>query len=151
MAVCPGARHLGRRASALAGFAAAQLGQVVALLVAASNAHELLFQIVEGSSRMFDIVSALKSYSFLDRAPVQEVDVLRGIEDTVLIMRTKIGDISVVRSFAEIPLIPAYGSELNQVWTNLIDNAVDAIREGGVARSRSVARGQRLGDRRSRR
>ena len=80
---------------------------------------------------MFDIVSALKSYSFLDRAPVQEVDVLRGIEDTLLIMRTKIGDISVVRSFAEIPLIPAYGSELNQVWTNLIDNAADAIREGG--------------------
>ena len=70
---------------------------MVALLVAASNAHELLFQIVEGSSRMFDIVSALKSYSFLDRALVQRWTCFAGIEDTLLIMRTKIGDISVVR------------------------------------------------------
>ena len=76
-------------------------------------------------------MSALKSYSFLDRAPVQEVDIVRGIEDTLLIMRTKIGDIKVVREFADMPNIPAYGSELNQVWTNLIDNAVDAIDEGG--------------------
>lgn len=108
-------------------FAADQLTRVVALLVAGSNAHELLFQIVEGSTRVFEIVKALKSYSFLDQAPVQEVDVVRGIEDTLLIMRTKIGDIAISRGYAEIPRIPAYGSELNQVWTNLIDNAVDAI------------------------
>jgi len=117
--------------SNLGGFDIGRLDAVVALLVAAGNAHELLFQIVEGSSRVFDIVSALKSYSFLDRAPVQEVDVVRGIEDTLLIMRPKIGDIAVVRDLGDIPRIPAYGSELNQVWTNLIDNAVDAIRYGG--------------------
>ncbi len=116
---------------ALAGVSDVDLADLVALLVAAGNAHELLFQIVEGSRRVFEIVSALKSYSFLDRAPVQAVDVMRGIEDTFLIMRTKIGDIAVRREYGEVPTIPAYGSELNQVWTNLIDNAVDAIREGG--------------------
>jgi signal transduction histidine kinase len=117
--------------ASLAHLDGADVREVVALLVAAGNAHELLFQIVEGSRRVFEIVSALKSYSFLDRAPVQQVDVVRGIEDTLLIMRPKIGDIAVVRQFDEVPAIPAYGSELNQVWTNLIDNAVDAIHEGG--------------------
>ena len=121
-------------ATALGGLDGVDLGEVVALLVAAGTAHELLFQIVEGSRRVFEIVSALKSYSFLDRAPVQEVDVAKGIQDTLLIMRTKIGDITVVREFADVPLLPAYGSELNQVWTNLIDNAVDAIRDGGGSR-----------------
>ena len=116
--------------NALAAAEGAALADVVALLVAAGNAHELLFQIVEGSRRVFEIVSALKSYSFLDRAPVQQVDIMRGVEDTLLIMRTKIGDINVVRDYGDIPNIPAYGSELNQVWTNLIDNAVDAIRSG---------------------
>jgi signal transduction histidine kinase len=117
--------------TALATAPDAELADVVALLVAAGNAHDLLFQVVEGSRRVFEIVSALKSYSFLDRAPVQQVDLVRGIEDTLLIMHTKIGDIAVMRQFEAIPEIPAYGSELNQVWTNLIDNAVDAIRTGG--------------------
>jgi signal transduction histidine kinase len=117
--------------AALAAIDAATLPAAVALLVTAGTAHELLFQIVEGSKRVFEIVSALKSYSFLDRAPVQQVDVERGIADTLLIMRTKIGDLAVTREFAGVPTISAYGSELNQVWTNLIDNAVDAIRDGG--------------------
>ena len=117
--------------ASLAALTGVSTADAVALLVTAGTAHELLFQIVEGSRRVFEIVSALKSYSFLDRAPVQEVDIVRGIEDTLLIMRTKIGDIKVVREFADMPNIPAYGSELNQVWTNLIDNAVDAIDEGG--------------------
>ncbi len=121
----------GVTADALAAVQVTDLAPVVALLVAAGNAHELLFQIVEGSGRMFQIVSALKSYSYLDRAPVQQVDILRGIEDTLLIMRTKIGDITITREYGEVPEIPAYGSELNQVWTNLIDNAVYAIKEAG--------------------
>ncbi len=118
-------------AAALAAIDDADLPGAIALLVTSGTAHELLFQIVEGSKRVFEIVSALKSYSFLDRAPVQEVDVARGIQDTLLIMRPKIGDITVVREFEDVPPLPAYGSELNQVWTNLIDNAVDAIHEGG--------------------
>ena len=110
----------------------ADLRAVVKLLVASGNAHELTFQVAEGSRRVSEIVLAMKSYTFLDQAPVQQVDVMRGIENTLLIMRTKIGDIKIMREYgAEVPAIPAYGSELNQVWTNLIDNAVDAIREGG--------------------
>jgi signal transduction histidine kinase len=121
----------GVTADALAGAAGADLGEVVALLVAAGNAHDLLFQITEGSRRVFEIVSALKSYSFLDRAPVQQVDVVRGIEDTLMIMKSKLRDLTITRQYRPIPEIPAYGSELNQVWTNLIDNAAYAISEGG--------------------
>lgn len=121
----------GVTADALTAVEGADLKDVVALLVAAGNAHDLLFQIVEGSRRVFEIVSAMKSYSYLDRAPVQQVDVMRGIEDTLLIMRTKIGDIKIRREYGEVPAFPAYGSELNQVWTNLIDNAVYAVNEGG--------------------
>ncbi|MBI5157988.1 MAG: cyclic nucleotide-binding domain-containing protein [Acidimicrobiia bacterium] len=117
--------------AALASVDGVDLSAAIELLVTSGTAHELLFQIVEGSKRVFEIVSALKSYSFLDRAPVQEVDIERGIADTLLIMRTKIGDLRVTQEFGGVPPISAYGSELNQVWTNLIDNAVDAIRDGG--------------------
>jgi signal transduction histidine kinase len=60
------------------------------------------------------------------------VDVAKGLEDTLLILKSELGDIEVIREYAEdLPSIEAFGSELNQVWTNLIDNAADAINEGG--------------------
>ncbi len=90
----------------------------------------LLAEVTEGSKRPSALVGALKSYSFLDQAPVQEVDVVKGIEDTLLILRSKTKDITIVKDFApDLPVIVAYGSQLNQVWTNLIDNAADAIGE----------------------
>jgi signal transduction histidine kinase len=90
----------------------------------------LLDEVAEGSRRLSELVGALKSYSFLDQAPVQEVDVIKGIEDTMLILRSKTGDITIATEFApDLPTIVAYGSQLNQVWTNLIDNAADAIHE----------------------
>lgn len=80
-----------------------------------------------GAERLSAIVGALKGYSHLDQAPVQEVDVRRGLTDTLVIMKSKLGDIEVVSDFEDVPEITAYGSELNQVWTNLIDNAADAV------------------------
>jgi signal transduction histidine kinase len=99
---------------------------------AAHATHALLDEVEEGAGRLSDIVGALKSYSYLDEAPVQEVDVAKGLEDTLLILKSELGDIEVIREYAEdLPSIEAFGSELNQVWTNLIDNAADAINEGG--------------------
>jgi signal transduction histidine kinase len=93
----------------------------------------LLDEVAEGSRRLSELVGALKSYSFLDQAPVQEVDITKGIEDTLLILRSKTSDISITTDFApDLPTIVAYGSQLNQVWTNLIDNAADAIHEVGI-------------------
>lgn len=123
------------RAEELAGdLSAEQLGPVINWLSALYDVHSLLAEISQGAGRLSEIVKALKSYSYLDQAPVQQVDVHRGLEDTLLILRTKLqsqqdGDgITVRREYAEdLPLIQGYGSELNQVWTNLIDNAADAL------------------------
>ena len=95
-----------------------------------SGAALLVAEIAEGAKRISEIVKALKSYSYLDRAPTQQVDLRRGIEDTLLILRHKLKGIEVVQEWDDgLPLIDAFASELNQVWTNLIDNAADAVGE----------------------
>ncbi len=102
----------------------------ISFVAASASLSALLGEVTEGSRRLSELVGALKSYSFLDQAPVQEVDVIRGIEDTLLILRSKTKDIAVTTEYADdLPDIVAYGSQLNQVWTNLIDNAADAIGE----------------------
>lgn len=108
---------------------------VRAVEVAASDAEAaaLLAEVAEGARRLSELVNALKSYSFLDQAPVQEVDVTKGIDDTLLILRSKMKGITIERDYApNVPTIVAYGSQLNQVWTNLLDNAADAINETGT-------------------
>ncbi|MFQ5408766.1 MAG: CoA-binding protein [Anaerolineales bacterium] len=114
-------------------FAVGQLAAVVEWLSAIFQMHNLAAEIGQGAARISDIVKALKTYSYLDQAPVQEVDIHEGIDNTLVILRSKLKDgISVRREYdAELPRIYAYGSELNQVWTNLIDNAVDALEGQG--------------------
>jgi signal transduction histidine kinase len=98
-----------------------------------AEVEALLEEIGEGARRLAELVGALKSYSFLDQAPVQDVDVTKGIEDTLLILKSKTSGIDVDRRYEPgLPHITAYGSQLNQVWTNLIDNASDAIHEAGI-------------------
>ena len=85
---------------------------------------------VEGSTgRISELVRAMKEYTFMDRAPAQEVDVHEGIESTLVILGHKLrGNVEVVREYdPALPRVPAHGGELNQVWTNLIDNALDAM------------------------
>lgn len=104
-----------------------------------SEVDALLTEIGEGAHRLADLVGALKSYSFLDQAPVQDVDVTRGIEDTLLILKSKTSGIEIDRRYEPgLPHITAYGSQLNQVWTNLIDNASDAIHEADKENGRIV-------------
>lgn len=91
--------------------------------------YSLLNEIGQGAARISEIVNALKSYVYLDQAPVQDVNIVEGLENTLVILRHKLKEgVEVRREYSEnLPRIQAYGSELNQVWTNIIDNAIDAM------------------------
>ena len=105
------------------------LPAVVRWLASGLTVQTLVSELITGSERISEIVKAVKSYSYLDQAPVQPIDVREGLEDTLVIMRHKLKHgIEVERDFApDLPRVDAFGSELNQVWTNIIDNAVDAM------------------------
>jgi signal transduction histidine kinase len=96
--------------------------------------YSLVDEINLGAGRISEVVKALKTYTHMDQAPVQSVDVREGLENTLIILHSKLkSGVTVVRDYAEdLPLIEAYPSELNQVWTNLIDNAIDAMRGEGT-------------------
>jgi len=88
----------------------------------------LVDEVRRGAERISVLVQAVKDYSFMDRGAVQEVDVREGLESTLMMLRHKLGDIAIARDYdPDLPPIAGHGSELNQVWTNLIDNAIDAM------------------------
>ena len=93
----------------------------------------LLNEVQETTSRLSQIVKAMKAYTYLDQAPLLEVDVHEGLENTLVIMQHKLKQgVTVKREYKkDLPRIQAYASELNQVWTNIIDNAVDAMEGNG--------------------
>lgn len=114
--------------------AAEPLAVVIDWLACRAEADTLLEEIREGVGRISELVRALKSYAYLDQAPVQSVDIHEGLENTLVILRGKLqGGVEVRRDYArDLPAIEGYGSELNQVWTNLIDNAIDAMDGKGL-------------------
>lgn len=107
------------------------------------SAGALLAEIKESSRRVSALVAAVKSYSQMDRASMQRINVTEGLESTLLMLGHKMGDgITVERDYAPgIPPIEAYAGELNQVWTNLIDNAVDAMDGRGTLHVSARAEG----------
>jgi signal transduction histidine kinase len=106
----------------------------------------LLSEIKESTGRVSDLVSTMKSYSQLDRAPLQDIDVTEGIDSTLVILGEKLQDgITVVRDYADdVPRIEAIPGELNQVWTNLIDNAIDAMEGQGTLRASTRIDGEHV-------
>ena len=110
-----------------------QLVPVLNWLGAAYAVQNILMEIDLSAKRVSAIVKALKSYTYLDQAPIQSIDIRTGIEDTLLILGSKLRPgVSVTREYSDdLPNIQAYGSELNQVWTNIIDNAIDAMEGKG--------------------
>jgi signal transduction histidine kinase len=100
-------------------------------LEAALGVAGLVDEVEESSTRISQLVATMEGYSYMDRAPTQEVDVNEGLENTLAILGYKLEAIEVERDYDEsLPRITAHGSELNQVWTNLIDNAIDAVTDG---------------------
>jgi signal transduction histidine kinase len=89
--------------------------------------------VVDSSDRIFDLITAIKDYSYMDQAPVQDVDLPQSIEATLAMFRSRLEAINVVLEFDPVlPPVSAYGSELNQVWSALIENALDAMKDHGA-------------------
>ncbi|MEO0458012.1 MAG: ATP-binding protein [Cyanobacteria bacterium P01_A01_bin.114] len=107
----------------------AQLGNTLHWLEGNLTVASLVYQVEHSTQRISDLVKALKSYAYMDQAPLQEIDIHQGLEDTLIILHHKLKyGVTVVREYeSSLPKICAFASELNQVWTNLIDNAIDAL------------------------
>ncbi|WP_138734959.1 ATP-binding protein [Modestobacter excelsi] len=100
----------------------------------------LMTEIEEAATRISSLVGAVKQYSHMDQAQHQELDVKPGIESTLVMLARKLSGIEVRRDYAAaLPPVPGYPAELNQVWTNLIDNAADAMGDSGVLTLRTRA------------
>jgi signal transduction histidine kinase len=118
-----------------AGTARAALVRIAASVEVASLLHE----IESSTSRISDLVGAIKEYTHMDQAPVQNVDVVKSLETTLTILNHKLKQgVVVQRDYQRVPLlVNSFGSELNQVWTNIIDNAIDAMHGEGQLRIRT--------------
>ncbi len=91
--------------------------------------------LLNATDRIFDLISAVKAYSYMDRAPILEVDVPAGLDATVQMLQSRMTNVTIERDYeANLPRISAYGSELNQVWMALIENALDALGNQGLLR-----------------
>jgi len=128
---------------ALAGdFDGPQVAGVVSTLGQGATARGLAAGIEQAASRISSIVGALRSYAYLDRGELQSIDVTEGIESTLVLLRSKMRGMEIERQYAsDLPRVMARGSELNQVWTNIIDNAIDATDGSGRIAIRAVAGG----------
>ncbi len=129
-----------------AAFPGPAFAAVASWLGASGLAHALVEEVSTGARRISEIVRAIKEYVYLDQAPVQRVDVRAGIQSTLVILRPKLKDgIRVVQEYApDLPPIEAYGSELSQVWTNILDNAIDALGGRGEIRIHAYPRDEEV-------
>jgi signal transduction histidine kinase len=127
--------------SAFAGLDPSAAGDAAAWLAATAKVEALLGEVRMAGERISEVVGAVKSYAYLDQAPVQRIDVRKGLDDTLVILRHKLkAGIEITRDYdPDLPEIEAWGSELNQVWTNLIDNAADAMDGRGAISIRAQA------------
>ncbi len=118
----------------------AETARAALVRIAASvEVATLLNEIESGTSRISDLVRAIKEYTYMDQTPLQNVDIVKSLETTLTIMNHKLKHgVVVKRDYQKIPLlVNSFGSELNQVWTNLIDNAIDAMHGEGELRVRT--------------
>jgi signal transduction histidine kinase len=114
-------------------FSSEQFPIVVSSLGSKFTTHNLTEEIRQGTGRITQIVNALKSYTYLGQAPIQSVDIHEGLDNTLVMLRSQLKKgITVAREYCDnLPRIQAYGGELNQVWTNILDNAINAMNGNG--------------------
>jgi len=111
------------------------LGAGLEWVASSLSTTTLLSEVKESTRRISDLISAVRSYSQLDRASLQRIDVTEGLESTLVMLAHKLEGLTVARDYGtDVPQIDAIAAELNQVWTNVIDNAVDAMQGTGTLR-----------------
>ena len=135
--------HLERLSAKYSG---ALMSPAIRRIAARLELSRLITDIEHSTCRISELVKAIKEYSFMDEAPRQEVDIAKGIESTLIMLSHKLKHgITVIRDYdPSLPRIPSFGSELNQVWTNLIDNAADAMKGKGELRIRTCREGDEI-------
>ena len=135
--------HVADAVSASNPVAAPGLDVILNWLSYTAETEQLVGEIEDATGRIFALVGAARQYSQLDRAPFQVVDVHDLLDSTLVMLGTKIGPgVTVVKDYdRSLPKIPAYAAELNQVWTNLIDNALDAMGGHGTLTVRTARDG----------
>ncbi|MBW0088952.1 ATP-binding protein [Pseudonocardia sp. KRD-184] len=111
------------------------LGPALGWVASTVSATALLAELKESTGRISELVGTVKSYSQMDRASMQRVDVAEGIDSTLAMLGHRTGGVTIVREYAPgVPPIDAHAGELNQVWTHLVDNALDAMDGSGTLR-----------------
>jgi signal transduction histidine kinase len=121
-----------------------QLPRVLSWLAKDVEIRMLCIELEQSTTRISELVGAMKSYTYMDRAPAKSPTNLHdGIDTTLKILKYKLKkkDVSVQREYGQLPPVPAFGGELNQVWTNLLDNAIDAVPKGGHVAIRTAREG----------
>jgi signal transduction histidine kinase len=107
-------------------------------IAASVEVATLLHEIESSTSRISDLVRAIKEYTYMDQAPIQNVDIVKSLETTLIILNHKLKHgVTVQRDYQPVLLVNSFGSELNQIWTNIIDNAIDAMQGKGELRIRT--------------
>jgi signal transduction histidine kinase len=115
------------------------LGVVLGQFASSQRAERIAEAMLDSTARIFDLIRAIKDYSYMDQAPIQDVDVRQALENTLTMLQSRLANVDIERDYEpELPAIAAYGSELNQVWMSLLENALDAVEDRG--RIKLVAR-----------
>ncbi len=115
----------------------------VATVASSLRVERMAETVVDSTVRIFDLISAIKDYSYMDQAPIQDVDLAQSLENTLVMFNSRLKNVRVDLDFdSSIPPVSAYGSELNQVWTALIENALESMSDNGDLRLATKSSGQ---------
>ena len=110
----------------------ASLGIVIGQFASSLRTERMAQAMLDSTTRIFEIIAAIKDYSYMDQAPIQDVDVPQSLETTMAMLQSRLGKTQIERRYQpDLPRISAYGSELNQVWTSILENALDATEGNG--------------------
>ncbi|HEX4576025.1 MAG TPA: ATP-binding protein, partial [Edaphobacter sp.] len=115
----------------------------IATVAGSLRVERMAETVVDSTVRIFDLISAIKDYSYMDQAPIQDVDLAQSLENTLVMFNSRLKNVKVELDFdPELPPVSAYGSELNQVWTELIENALESMNDMGTLRLITHRNGQ---------